>query len=132
MSEKKQKWSWAFAGKSREELQQALNKAIMNFSKPPEIADFNKLLPESIAMPEGWTHAKAGEIAEKKLKRLVPVKYAEVEMLQFIFRDLEKMIFETRKEHCDFAVCAVDNCYHYEIFGNPYFGAWRCIKHMSN
>lgn len=121
-------WAEALAGKTYEELQQAHHKARNAYDFPPTIKQFIELCSKSQAI-EGWTHAKAAELTEKKLKRLVPLKYADVEMLRFIFKDLECMIFETRNDDCDFAICVVEGCYHYEIFNKAYLGSWLCVKH---
>lgn len=127
-----EQWAEALADINMPTMKEGLSKARLSLQWPPTIAEFISLCRGNEIVTDSFTHDKSAEMAEKKLRRLIAKNYDEVTMTRAIFNDLEHKIFTTKSELCDFAVCAIDKCYHYAIFDSAQLTPWLCVKHEGN
>lgn len=127
-----EQWAEALADLNMPTMKEGLSKARLSLQWPPSIAEFIQLCRGNEIVIEGFTPAKAAELADKKVKRLVPKNYDEVTKVREIFKDLECKIYTTKSELCDFVICATDKCYHYTILDSARLAPWLCVKHEEN
>lgn len=128
-------WTDALVGYSRQAIKQGLAKARQTLAWPPTIAEFIQLC-QGTTLPDSKLISleKAGLSAIATIKKHFPWGFknkAEYFMQNDIINYLTGRIYATQDVHCDFAKCAVDDCYHFEIFDKPYLAEWLCVQHFK-
>lgn len=130
-------WADALAGLSRRAIDKGIKSAREHEKYtdfPPKVGAFLKLCQGiDIAAGPRINIIQASEFANKRVQRLYPYKTKEMHhFVNDVYEHLRDRMYNTQNEHCDFAKCAVDDCYHFQIFDSARLAPWLCVKHEGN
>jgi len=128
-------WEDTLQDVSNAAIEKAIKKARISFPTwPPTPGEFFILCQglEIAAMPR-ITITQASEIANKRIQRLFPYKNKKMHFfVNDVYEYLRDKIYQTQNEHWDFAKCAIEDCYHFQLFDSARLTPWLCVKHEGN